>query len=339
MKSNAKRICLIVAIVFIVFFVGSTFLQIQNNKTNVDRSCSLILDQLEDVIDENEANINTLMETLKEEYLVRAKMISYMVEDHGESQLTAEEYQKLAEYASVDEIHLFDKNGTIVAGSNPEYYGYNFDSGEQMGYFKPMLRNKSKEMCQDVTENTAEKKPMMYAIVWASCEEHMVQIGISPSRLLKEMENSDISSLIDKIPVTEGMDVFLVDTSTGKIVSSINKKYVGRTGNSDSVEQQPLESKTRYFDQVEIGGEKYYVGYEKLDGYIVAISYAKNVANKDLPITMIILGITLLFAFILLSYVVLTSFQKMEESVERAERAIRQNHSFYQECLTISGRR
>ena len=56
---------------------------------------------------------------------------------------------------AVDEIHLFDDQGTIYSGSAPKYFGYNFDSGTQMEYFKPMLKDKSLTMCQDVTPNTA----------------------------------------------------------------------------------------------------------------------------------------------------------------------------------------
>lgn len=50
--------------------------------------------------------------------------------------------------------------------SVPKYYGYNFDSGEQIEYFKPMLTDKTLTMCQDVTPNTSEGKEMMYAITW-----------------------------------------------------------------------------------------------------------------------------------------------------------------------------
>ena len=74
------------------------------------------------------------------------------------------ELQKIANLMAVDEIHLLDENGYIYSGSVPKYFGYNFDSGEQMAYFKPMLTDKSLTMCQDVTPNTSEGKEMMYAI-------------------------------------------------------------------------------------------------------------------------------------------------------------------------------
>ena len=82
--------------------------------------------------------------------------------------------QKIAALISVDEIHLFDTKGYIYSGSVPKYFGYSFDSGEQMAYFKPMLKDKKLTMCQDVTPNTSEAKEMMYAITWNEAGNKMI---------------------------------------------------------------------------------------------------------------------------------------------------------------------
>ena len=67
-----------------------------------------------------------------------------------------DKHQKIASLMSVDEIHFIDDTGTIYSGSIPKYFGYSFDSGEQMAFFKQMLNNKDLTLCQDVTPNTAE---------------------------------------------------------------------------------------------------------------------------------------------------------------------------------------
>ena len=53
-----------------------------------------------------------------------------------------DKHQKIASLMSVDEIHFIDDTGTIYSGSIPKYFGYSFDSGEQMAFFKQMLNNK-----------------------------------------------------------------------------------------------------------------------------------------------------------------------------------------------------
>ena len=116
-----------------------------------------------------------------------------------------DELQKIAKLMAVDEIHLFDDQGTIYSGSAPRYFGYNFDSGAQMEYFKPMLKDKSLTMCQDVTPNTAEGKKMMYAITWDETGTRMVQVGIKPVRLLNEVKQNEISSIVENMPEPESL--------------------------------------------------------------------------------------------------------------------------------------
>lgn len=107
-----------------------------------------------------------MINSLKDDYIVRAKAVAYIIDAKPEAEKDVDELRKIANLMSVDEVHLFDKDGTIYSGSVPKYYGYNFDSGEQIEYFKPMLTDKSLTMCQDVTPNTSEGKEMMYAITW-----------------------------------------------------------------------------------------------------------------------------------------------------------------------------
>ena len=97
-----------------------------------------------------------------------------------------DELQKIAKLMAVDEIHLFDDQGTIYSGSAPKYFGYNFDSGTQMEYFKPMLKDKCADHVPGCTPNTAEGKKMMYAITWNEDGTKMLQVGIKPKRLLNE---------------------------------------------------------------------------------------------------------------------------------------------------------
>ena len=95
----------------------------------------------------------------------------------------------------VDEIHFFNTNGEIYAGTNPEYYGFNFDSGEQISFFKPMLSDYNMQLCQDITPNTAEDKMMQYAAVWQSDHSYIIQIGLVPDRYLQTIQGKDLASL------------------------------------------------------------------------------------------------------------------------------------------------
>lgn len=189
----------------------------------------MLLDRVIAVIDKNESSESEFVKSLKDDYIVRAKAISYIADAKPEVEYNIDELQKIASLMSVDEIHFIDDTGTIYSGSIPKYFGYSFDSGEQMAFFKQMLNNKDLTLCQDVTPNTAEAKEMMYAITWNESKTHMVQVGITPKRLLKELKRNQISNVVADMPVYKGMEIYVVDAKTKKILGATDASWVGNT--------------------------------------------------------------------------------------------------------------
>lgn len=203
-------------------------LQYVNDK-NAQTTSNVLLDRVIAVIDKNESSESEFVKSLKDDYIVRAKAISYIVDAKPEVEYDVDELQKIAGLMSVDEIHFIDDTGTIYSGSLPKYFGYSFDSGEQMAFFKQMLNNKDLTLCQDVTPNTAEAKEMMYAITWNEAKTHMVQVGITPKRLLKELKRNQISNVVADMPVYKGMEIYVVDAKTKKILGATDASWVGNT--------------------------------------------------------------------------------------------------------------
>lgn len=174
MKHRKSLISIIISVMFLLLCLN-LFLQIRVGINNIERQAGLVVKQIEEVLDENEKNMKELMDSLKEEYIIRAKAVSYILENKANDETDIDELKKIAELLQIDEIHLFDTTGTIYGGTHPEYYNYNLDSGEQMAFFKPMLNDRSLSLCQDLTPNTAESKLMMYALVWREDGTGMVQ--------------------------------------------------------------------------------------------------------------------------------------------------------------------
>lgn len=179
-----KILVLSITIVAIALILETCILRYVNEK-NAQTTSNVLLDRVIAVLDKNESSEERFVKSLKDDYRVRAKAISYIVDAKPEVEYDIDELQKIASLMSVDEIHFIDETGTIYSGSIPKYFGYSFDSGEQMAFFKQILNNYDLTLCQDVTPNTAEAKEMMYAITWNESKTHMVQVGITPKRLLK----------------------------------------------------------------------------------------------------------------------------------------------------------
>lgn len=223
-----KILILSITIVAVALILETCILQYVNDK-NAQTTSNVLLDRVIAVIDKNESIESEFVKSLKDDYIVRAKAISYIVDAKPEVEYDVDELQKIAGLMSVDEIHFIDDTGTIYSGSLPKYFGYSFDSGEQMAFFKQMLNNKDLTLCQDVTPNTAEAKEMMYAITWNEAKTHMVQVGITPKRLLKELKRNQISNVVADMPVYKGMEIYVVDAKIKKILGATDASWVGNT--------------------------------------------------------------------------------------------------------------
>ena len=311
---SVKRINAVVALLFAAILVGSMFLWTQINRHNAEVACGMILDQMKDVIRANEQDIEVLMATLKEEYGVRAKLVADLLEYGVGADGTAADYQAVARQADVEELHIFNNEGTIVNGTTPTYYGFNFNAGDQMHYFLPMLEDRDLTMCQDVTPNTAEGKPMMYSITWNSTKQWMVQVGVTPNHLLEVKERSSLTQAVTRMPVTEGMMVCVLDHET--------KKSLGCTHEIEDscqetlarlLSEHPAED-GRIYSTVRLGSTPRYVAYETFDNMDITVSYTVEAANDNLGNLAVILFLTLALSLLVINLVVRKTIGALEES-------------------------
>lgn len=241
---------------------------------------NVLLDRVIAVLDKNESSEERFVKSLKDDYIVRVKTISYIVDAKPEVEYDIDELQKIASLMSVDKIHFIDETGTIYSGSIPKYFGYSFDSGAHMAFFKQILNNYDLTLCQDVTPNMAQAKEMMYAITWNESKTHRVQVGITPKRLLKELKQNQISNVVANIPVYKGMEIYVVDAKTKKILGATDASWVGNTAHFNHKGYQFIK--------------------RKHGDYIVAVCMLESMNAQTNIVAILIVGIYLTLASCLL---------------------------------------
>ena len=91
-----------------------------------------------------------------------------------------------------------------------------------LGYFKPMLEDKSLEMCQQITPNTVRNRPMQYSAVWSEKGEFIVQVGMKPNTIIEVTEKNELSHIFSMLRVNVGASFYAINVETGKIVASTN---------------------------------------------------------------------------------------------------------------------
>ena len=298
-----KLVCLLIFVIGTAVFLEAAILYTVNNK-NVYQTSKVLLDQAVDIIEKNQKNEDDMIQSLKEDYIVRAKAVSYIIDAKPEAEKNITELKKIADLMSIDEIHIFDKKGKIYSGTEPKYYGYSFDSGEQMTYFKPMLKNKKLTMCQDVTPNTSEGKKMMYALVWNEAGDRMIQVGIEPVRLLQEVKQNEADAVVANMPVYKGMSLYVTDKKSGKIYGATDSKKIGKTLDDIGLSRQrkKIAKENLVSGIVRVDGEKSLYIIKKTKKYIVGVTFeiASDNASNMIAILIMVVYLSIAAGVILL---------------------------------------
>lgn len=314
-KLSTRRLVVVLCIFLILAVLIEAAMSLVILRYDLRQSSEVFLNQIENVIKTNEEQERNQLEELKETYMTAAKAATYIVSSKEYIKHDVNETKKIASILNVDELFYFDKTGTIIGGTNPNYYGYSFDSGEQMGFFKPMLLDKSLSMCQDVTPNTAEGKKMMYAITWDDSGEYMVQVGVEPMRLLDLLKNHEIENVLNNIPLTEGYNIYVLNKESNSIIASSNEKVVNKSLPDDlNVNWEETTSKQgriKYYL-----GEWYFVNNRKIGDNSIMVSYNLRYSNNNL-----IFPIITIFVYLLLSIVVITLIIVKARSIEKKKNA------------------
>lgn len=312
MNENRKRqhfrraVMLAVVLVTLAALLGIEYSILNgNNRIQAFRIESILADQVGTILESNLQKTELLREELKENYISKAKTVAYMLEKSPELERDVRELERIAGLMSIDEIHIFDDAGTIIAGSVPKYFGYSFNSGEQIAYFRPMLKDRTRSMCQDVTPNTAEGKEMMYAICWNDSGTKMIQVGIEPLRLLEELKTGKISEVISSLPAYEGMEILVASRTTDEVAGATNAHHLGKTLKEIGVDRSSFHLPMPENAQVTVEQAVCYCVLKEVGDYSVVVIHKRSTINQGIPVTLITLSAYLILAVGLMTVIIL----------------------------------
>jgi len=179
-----------------------------------------IFSQVENMLEENSRELEAVRDEYSEECLANAETIAYIIQNNPSVLDNIEELKHIADLANVDEIHVFNQEGVLYNGTHPEYYGLSVEDGEQIGFFKSMLSDKSLMLVQPLMPNTAEGKFMQYSAVWSSNGEFFVQVGMEQERVQKVTAKNELPYIFSLLRVSSKVSLYAVDRSSGEIIGS-----------------------------------------------------------------------------------------------------------------------
>ena len=233
------RISFVLVVVVLCCFV---YIQLITEQKQAYDSAVRTIAQMESVLEEN---YHELLETHKEyeQLCLRdAEIVARILKKDPSILYNTEELRKIAALIEVNEIHLFDAAGHLFSGTHPQYFGYTFDSGEQMQYFKPMLEDKTLQLVQGIAQNTAEEKSMQYSAVWSEDGKYIIQVGMEPVNIMRITEKNELSHIFLHFRVNTEADYFAVDGESGRIIGTTNEDMLGRHISETGIPFEKIQS-------------------------------------------------------------------------------------------------
>ena len=303
-----KKLSSVIAITMLFVLLLNFFLQVESTHEHMSHSANATIDRIEAILTTNDQELERLKESLKEEYIVRARAVGYVLENDQQLEHDVEEMRKIAQLLRVDEISLFDKQGTICSGTHPEYYGLSMFSGEQISFFVPMLVDKDLALCQDVTPNTSRGIPMMYAAVWLEDRSAIVQVGLKPERILESIEKNDPRYIFSNITVQENTVAVSLNAKNGLVTASTKEEFNGLT-------MEDLLSSIRadygeYF-YTNIDGTMYCAVFREYNDQYIGVMWESKTMFADLSQSMLLVLFYLSVAAVMMIASILRSIDSM----------------------------
>lgn len=304
----SRYMYLITTILVSIILVSVLFIQLRMEQNNEIDSSEKVFIQMESLLEENKKDLEEVQAEYRETCLKNAEVVARIIESNPDVLNSLEELKTIAESIEVDEIHIFDTTGRIFTGTHPEYYNLNFDSGEQMNFFKPLLNDKTLKLVQDITPNTAEKKLMQYSALWSNNGEFIVQIGMEPHNVMKVTKKNELSYIFSQFRVNTEVNYFAIN-SDGRIVGSSDLDFINLDCEEIGLDINVIINDTDGF-HCKIDGKNYLCIFKKIDSTYIGRCIASKYVYQSIPNTMILLTIGLVVVALILSNAVIRHMNK-----------------------------
>ncbi len=291
------------SVMLVSILIMAIFMQLIMVQQQARENAAASFVQVGQVIRENKTALLEAEEGYRETCLKSAEAIAYMIQTNPDILGDVEEFRRIAVMIEVDEIHIFDTTGRIFTGSHPEYYDYTFESGEQIGFFKPLMTDKSLRLCQEITPNTAEGVLVQYSALWSDDEQFIVQVGMYPDTILELTEKNELSYIFTLLQGSAGVSLYAIDTTNGLVLGSTSGSDTGKSLEQLGVTMHQIEHCQRG-SHININGVDSFCVAQNVDGTLIAYVIANdtlygNIFPYTCTLALCLLLLVMVFVFMM----------------------------------------
>ncbi|SHJ59554.1 methyl-accepting chemotaxis sensory transducer with Cache sensor [Geosporobacter subterraneus DSM 17957] len=281
------------------------------------------LSTVEDTMQERLDMVNITKEALNEKNIKLAYSIARLIAVNTDI-LKTENMIKLAQDFGVDEIHVVDKDGILVNGNKPEFYGFDFKTTEQTSPFLRAIEDKSFSLAQEPTPRGVDQVLFQYIGVARMDQPGVVQIGLEPKAVQELIGKMDVQGLVERMHIGKSGYVYVLDEEA-VVIAHPEQKQIGLDIKSYDWGIQILEKNEGTIRYVYEGIEKAAMYKRWNQSIIVAtftisefMDYVKAFRSGILLILVGAISISILIISLLIRKQITYPLQRLAKSMEEA---------------------
>lgn len=320
-KTFQKWLFLFVAFAFLVTFWLSFSIETRQAKNNAVGLIRLKMEDARKQIVVNRENVATIRAIADATALAKARAFAKMVALQPSVLKNRGELEDICRRLDVDELHVSDEKGILIASVPAKYEGYDMSASDQSGAFMPALRDPDFALAQEPKKKGISGEMFQYAGVARIGMPGIVQIGYHPKRLQTAMEVADIENLSAGLRI--GKKGRIIIGHAGKIVSVNDRAFVGKSLAEYGFTPAQLAGESDFL--VTLQGVKYIGLSQRYEEYMLVgiLPHSEMYVGRNEMGVLLVVCNLILFAvvFVLVSFlvqrVVIDGIYSVNRSLER----------------------
>ncbi|MBO5724361.1 MAG: SpoIIE family protein phosphatase, partial [Lentisphaeria bacterium] len=215
-----KWLLVFVVLAFAVTFGLSWYLHRKEAEHAALELLKLNLSDASNRVKRAEMNLQTITEMSAATAIAKARVFAMLIKQDPSILEKPEEMKLIRRKLDVDELHVADKSGKLIASvahseyqGRDDYRGFNLNSTAQSRAFMKAVSDPAFELVQDPQFNGAERKFFQYAGVARLDKPGVVQIGYLPARIQKARSLADIRTIGAEMRIGMNGRLFILETS------------------------------------------------------------------------------------------------------------------------------
>ena len=150
--------------------------------------------------------------------LAKVRMLARMIQYDPAILKSDSRLKELASALNVDTIDISDKDGILVASTEPGFLGFRMDSTEQSREFMPAIEDKTFELVQDPQERGIDHVLVQYAGVARLDEPGIVQISYEAGNVFNYSDIELMQSIMQTLPIGKGGRFLVLEDGDDPVV-------------------------------------------------------------------------------------------------------------------------